>query len=445
MYQQQHPAAAEQPARGLARLGESTPGHVQPDLERLQQKVEAAASFHLLVTPSGGRAAVRARGGVTVGLDAVEMAHRFKLELAPPGRDGVVGTNVVGERLGDITLRWVVVEPGYVACRGHEPAAIPLDPASSQRFVIEEMTFRFASGDGFRCFGSGRTFPMAGARLVTGGIADIVEGSGCFRGRLGNVTLAGEIAPDGGFSGHVMVRVLDPDRTLREAAALPPPEAQGASEPGATYLTWIARKAGGAKEENRFSLTPSGTPRGVNIPVPLSRVWADCAITRGFRVSDLRIGEAIGREIGFGRESRPRTATMGSALTPYQFEGVSLYTFYDPEGANVGTLTANVVEGRSIQVRYPGAPAAPGLRFGYFALIVGGTGCFEGVEGLLYGTAGSVFAPPPAPHVIANLYVARLHDSSGRWRRPALCGAAPSPAPSQAPRSASEWFARHSG
>jgi hypothetical protein len=35
---------------------------------------------------------------------------------------------------------------------------------------------------------------------------------------------------------------------------------------------------------------------------------------------------------------------------------------------------------------------------------------------MIYGSAGSVFAPPPADHVITNLYGARLDDPDGRFR-----------------------------
>jgi hypothetical protein len=95
---------------------------------------------------------------------------------------------------------------------------------------------------------------------------------------------------------------------------------------------------------------------------------------------------------------------------------VSLYSFYDSGGNTVGTLTANVLEGRRFDVRFSRAPQEPGLRFGFFGPIIFGTGCFKGAQGVLYGASGSVFKFPPESHVISNWYVLRLLDPDGKFR-----------------------------
>jgi hypothetical protein len=75
------------------------------------------------------------------------------------------------------------------------------------------------------------------------------------------------------------------------------------------------------------------------------------------------------------------------------------------------------------------------LRFGYFGPIIQGFGCFKGTQGFLYGAAGSVLAPPPADHVISNMYVARISDPEGRFRtavvskKMSLPGSPPEPEP----------------
>jgi hypothetical protein len=382
---------------------------------RLQRLIDEAASFHVLLTPGRTGSVSPGRGGGRVrGIECVEELRRIQMRLDTPSAGVMRGTNVVGPPVGDAYIRWLFVPWRHAARPGGTVDPVPLDRSRSQRFVIEDLAFSFVTGDAFRCFGAGRTFPMPGGRLLAGAVGDVVEGAGSFRQALGNVTLAGDITPDGAFRGHVMVRIVDFDRRLR-AADVPPVE-RGGREDGVTYLTWIAQKGQGADQENGFSIGPSGVPRGLNIPVELKRVTADFAVDGGFRARRLGLHDVIGREIGFGKESRERTGEMGTALIPYQFEGVSRYTFWDRDRRAVGTLTANVLEGRSIRLQIPGDPTAPGLRFGYFGPIVAGTGCFSGVEGMLYGTAGSVFAPPPFPHVISNLYVARLHDPAGRWR-----------------------------
>jgi hypothetical protein len=387
----------------------------------LQRLIDESATFHVLVVRSSGGGTVVRRGADVVGFEATQPIYRLSLALDLPGSAGVTGSNLVGEQAGEAHLRWIVVDRPFVATPGRPPAGVAVDHSRSQRFVMQEATFRFAGGHALRAFGTGRTFPMSddrGApRLAVAAVGEIVDGAGSFRDRPGNLTLSGEVAEDGAFTGHVMIRMLDVDGLLRRDAVS---EARdiGPQEEGITYLTWIAQKSKSPDQENTFSLTPAGRPRGLNIPVELRRVFTDFSSEDGFRVSRLETRDVIGREIGFGREARPRSPGAGTPATPFQFEGVSRYSFYGPRGETVGTLTANVLEGRSIQVALPGATDAPGLRFGYFGPIVCGTGCFANVNGMLYGTAGSVFAPPPAPHIISNLYIARLYDSTSRWKSP---------------------------
>ena len=227
----------------------------------LQHAIDEAASFHLLVTPSGNRGSLVRQAGRTVGFEATEAIYRLELALDMPSAAGVAGTNVAGGQVGEAAFRWLIVERAHAAIPGREPAPIPLDPSQSQRFVMQAATFRFAGGDAFRSFGTGRTFPMADdrgrSRLTVGAVGEIVEGTGCFRERVGNFTLTGELTPEGSFIGHVMVRVLDFEGTLREDAVAPP-RASGALEEGVSYLTWIAQKGSGADQENTFSLSPSG-------------------------------------------------------------------------------------------------------------------------------------------------------------------------------------------
>jgi hypothetical protein len=374
----------------------------------LARLVDQAASFHLLAVP---------------GPDRAQTLHRFDLELEPPSAaHGVRGANTVGESAGRLDLRWSVIPWSWAARPDRQPPAERLDASRSQRITLQEAIFTFANGDGFRSFGTGRTFPvMAGgrARLTVAAVGNLVEGLGRLRGRQGNFTLCGELTADHQIEGHIMVRIVDPDGSLRTGAAPAPAAPPPNPTPDVTYLTWIAQKGESADQENYFSFSQDGQVRGVNIPVALHPVQTGIAsLADGLRVRHLTVGpEVIGLEIGFGRETQPRTSISGTGLNPYQFEGVSEYTFYDRDGrTSVGAFKANFLEGRSFEMELPGAPGQSSLRFSYYGVITGGTGCFRGVQGMLYGTAGSVFNPPPSDHVISNLYVARLHDPDGRFR-----------------------------
>jgi hypothetical protein len=410
----------------------------QPTHEELQHLVDEAASFNVYTMPDGQTPgsviAQPSRPGTVLGVEGSQTVHRFAIDLELPSLDeGVRAANRIGAAVGRLDFRWLMAPQEYVARPDREPPATALDVSRSQRFVMQEMVLSWGDGgDGFYSFGAGRTFPtmMVGGKphLSAMAVGVLTRGFGRMQGYEGNFTLSGELNPEGSFSGNLMMRILDPEGKLRTGQDLPRVEAVASPDPNTTFLTWIAQKAKTPDQENTFSINSDGQVRGLNIPVGLKRVQVDWMPggAAGLTSLDLRLGEVIGREIGFGRESVPRTPGRGTPLAPFQFEGVSRYTFYDAQGRTVGAFTANVVEGRSIQVQLPEAPDQPALRFGYFGPIIEGFGCFAGVHGFLCGAAGSVFAPPPADHVISNMYVARLLDPQGRFRIP---DSAPPPSP----------------
>jgi len=399
--------------------------------DTVQHLVDQAASFNLFVTPDAqaGATAIRAPGGTgeVIGLSASETLHRFDIDLdLPTMSSGMKAVNRVGLASGRLDIRWLIAPHSFAAHPDREPPPTPLDASRSQRFVMQEAVFTLGEGrDGFRTFGTGRTFPMmirGKPQLIAAAVGVFTSGFGNLQECEGNFTLCGQISAAEGFLGHIMVRILDPSGHFRTLSNLPPLEPGPDPDPSTTFLTWIAQKGTGPDQVNAVSLTPEGELRGLNIPVQLKRVEVGFTpdVSAGLRVLDLHTFEVIGREIGFGKESVPRTPTSGVPMAPYQFEGVSRYTFYDPDGGVIGAFTANVIEGRSMNVQLPDAPDLPALRFGYFGPIIQGFGCFEGAKGFLYGAAGSVFAPPPFDHVISNMYVARLSDPYGRFRTAAV-------------------------
>jgi hypothetical protein len=398
------------------------PGPAALTHDEIQHLIDQAASFQTYVIPSDGAvAAVHGPGGI-IGFSARESIHRFQIDLQLPSAAlGVRAANIVGEQLATVEILWLLVPDDFVALPRLRPPATTLDPYRSQRFVMLQTTVEFKSEQGgFQSFGAGRTFPtIVGGqpKLVAAAVGNMVSSTGRFRNHDGNFTVCGELDPQRGFTGNIMIRILDFNGDLRSSGDLPAIQPLPDPDPQTTFLSWIAQKRPDMTQENHFSLTPTGEVRGLNIPVDLKRVHVDAGVgPGGFNCLSLRLGEVMALEVGYGREPKARTPIDGTPLTPHQFEGVSEYTFYDSAHNVVGKFTANVVEGRSIDLGMPRAPQEPALRFGYFAPIVNGKGCFEGTRGMLYGTAGSVFAPPPFDHIISNLYVARIDDPEGRFR-----------------------------
>jgi hypothetical protein len=207
---------------------------------------------------------------------------------------------------------------------------------------------------------------------------------------------------------------------LRTQEPLPPLEASPAQDSEATFLIWVGQKGTGADQINRFSFTPDGQPRGLNISTELKRAYVRFTDQGplGLRSSDLQTGAIFGKEIGFGPLSPPGVPMTGTALRPFSFGGVARYSLFDEDEKTVGAITTNILEGRRFDMELVGAPGEPAFRFGFFGPIVSGSGCFREVEGMFYGVSGSVLRPPPGGHVVTHFYLARLNDPEGRFRAP---------------------------
>ena len=390
----------------------------------IQKLVDQSAGFNLFVVPNQSTGS--GNNGAT-GFSTTGQLHRFDVLLQQPSTGKVQATNTYGEIVGDLNMQWSMIADDFLACPDRQPPATKLNPAVSQRFAMQEMTFRFGSGeDGFKSFGTGRTFPMMVGnqpRIVVGAIGNVTESFGKFRGHGGNYTLCGDLTPNG-FQGNVLVRFQDSQHDLRTQDNLPSIQPQAEPDSGTTYLLWAAQK--GEEQpgvQNHFSFGPDEQVRGMDITTQLKILQFDFAEPRSFAIKDFAVGQdIIGLEIGFGRGSVPGASPTGTALSPFLFEGVAQYSFFDPRGKTVGALLTNVIEGRRFDMALPGAPGAPATRFGFFGPIVYGTGCFAGAEGMFYGSSGSVFYPPPGDHIVTHFYMARLNDPNGKFRVAAKTG-----------------------
>ena len=396
------------------------------NLTELQRLVDQVALFHLFAGPDSGAsgAGIHANSSSEgiVGFDTCETLHRFDIKLDLPSKQsGVRADNILGERIGQLELCWMMIPPDFMANPSVEPPPTIFNASRSQRFVMQKMIFKMGERDGFNSFGTGRTFPTmvnGVPRLIAAAVGNINEGFGKFQRHEGNFTLCGELTPERGFMGHIIVRVIDEDGSLRTKEDLPPLKPQPDLEPDVTYLAWAAQKVEGMNLENRPSFSADGQIRGLNIPVALKHavVGLPAVDSRGFRCNELQVGEVIGLEIGFGRAAQPDPTVPGTALNPFRFEGVARYSFHDRERRDVGAITTNVLEGRRFDMKLAAAPEQPALRFGFFGPMVYGSGCFEGAEGFFYGATGSILQIVPPLHVITHLYVARLFDPTGRFR-----------------------------
>src|SRR5206468_3790841 len=59
-----------------------------------------------------------------------------------------------------------------------------------------------------------------------------------------------------------------------------------------------------------------------------------------------------------------------------------VFSFFDREGKTLGTVNANMIEGRAMRTELEGAPM-PVFRFAGFGPLLGGTGFFDGADGMM--------------------------------------------------------------
>ena len=269
---------SKQPGTGPASARAPAPSPSQPNIsvESMQHLLDQAAYCNLLSIPgtNSSTAVVNAPGnsGSVIGFRINEVLHRFEVTTEPPNRErGVVATSVVGEAIGQSHQRWMPIPQRYEAAPGREPPPTPLAPSQSQCFVMLDATYTFGdSKDGFRGFGTGFTVPAmihGRSRLDAVAVGTIREGFGQLRGHnLGAYVYAGTIAPEHGFTGNLLLRVMYPEGTIHTESTLPPSEPRRDSAPGITYFV----TPGQAREEQVVKpvICPDGQLQGLQITLP---------------------------------------------------------------------------------------------------------------------------------------------------------------------------------
>lgn len=375
--------------------------------EQLQNVVDAAAILNLFVAPTSSESS------------GTSPLLKFDCGLESNANSPIFRNRLSGQ-VGEFVCQPVAVPhrsrplPGRVQ-------TIPFDRDSQQRVAFSSCRLVFEGVGEVECFGTGRTYPMVFSRepcLAISAVADVNNGTGSFVGAIGNLTFCGFLTDKFQFCGHIILRLLDENGVLISGSANSSTDHQSTPlELGVTFLNFVGQKGDGPDQENQFSISGKGSPRGLNISTELRESHVDFSTDAGrLSVRRLRLGDAIGKEIGFGPLPPPGLPAEGLSNRPFPFEGVARYSFQNQRGSTVGAITTNVVEGRRFDVGFQRAPDRVGYRFGFFGPITYGTGQFEGTTGIFYGASASFLTPPPGDHVVTHFYAAMLYDPKGRFR-----------------------------
>jgi hypothetical protein len=339
--------------------------------------------------------------GRLFGVDVNEMLHRFELRTAAPDRTGFQHENRIGEAIGRVHIRWMVAPDNFDAAPGLVPPPTVLDPTRSQRFVMLDGDLRFRDGphSGFHAFGAGRTFPTLtpqGPQLQVGAVINLLEGFGRLRGLPGTIVVNGHIRPPNELALNLMGRFVDPAGRLAARSAVDRVRPMRPMDRGTTFVAVLGENDPDRPTEPVFAADGRMLGARVQERLRLVRLEFDSAST-GIE-GRARVGSPVGRVTA----TLYFDATDPRPVLPIRTtDGV--FTFEDVDGRVVGTIRADMVEGRAFRTALPGAPTSV-FRFGGFGPITGGSGAFAGVAGLMSMNAAISTRPP----TLSNLYVLRL-------------------------------------
>lgn len=385
----------------------------------VQHLIDQAAFINTYATQDPDRASniIKDASGKAIGMELKEILHRFDVNVRPPEtKCGVSVTNVVGRTIGEFTHRWFVIPDDFAASPGQRPAPASLDSSRSQRFVMDDGVFKFGDS-GFNGFGTGTTYPVNSngrQQLLVAAVGEVLDGYGRFKGLEGSYVLSGEITTQGSFEGNLQIRVLDPGSQIRTDSEVGPVEGIYKPSSNFSYLMFRGQK----KNENvktTYIIGPNGLPQGFKLKQELRIVHLHSILGRSGKLrSSVRLGQSIGWMSSEVFLDILNPGAPGTSAAPIPFSSYNVFTFTDDAGNAIGSFAAEGGEGRSFNVRLPGAPGQQALRFGAFQTLADGTGCFAGVQGLF--TDNSIVGV--APHVTSTLYVACICDPEGKFRAP---------------------------
>jgi hypothetical protein len=270
------------------------------------------------------------------------------------------------------------------------------------------LAFRDGARSGFEAFGAGRTFPMfvgGGTELGLGASIDVLRGHGALAGLAATNVVNGYIEPPSGLVLTFLLRVMDPARRLRAGGGVSRFVERAHPAPGTTVIGCIGEPD--PDQPTRLIVGPDGSMVGSRVVERLRLVHLSYDITECARMrARLLEGPVVGRAEGI-LQFNPFTSAPNIPIRTS--DGV--FTFFDRTGCPVGTIFADVADGRAYPTPVSGLPL-PVFRFGGFGPCSGGSGNFAGLSGMMsLNAAISVF-----PRTLSNFYLFRLHDPEGRCR-----------------------------
>jgi len=381
--------------------------------ELVQSVIDQAGHFNMLVraTPGSNSGAITEPSGRLTGFRHDHAIHPLRIASRVPSATApLTARNLTGDPTGRLTDRWVFMPNASAPHPAEEPATAAFDPVHEQRFAMVDQKFVFGDGrDGFHGFGTGQTRPTetAGNSVIATAVGTITQGFGRFAGHNeGTYVCCGIFDPTLGFAGNILLRVVDPQKTLHRTRGIS--ELRGRSGAG-NGITWLVFRGQAVPTDAvKPNIGPAGRPVGLIVQQGLRMIDMDFTI-RGTRSLDSAV--LIGPRFGSitAKVVFDVNAPGGSISDPIPFTSYDEFVIADQSGRTVGSFVANTTDGRVFKTLIGGKQ--PGIRFGGTGRILAGTGVFDGISGTMTDNSVVCFEP----HVSASVYLLRVDDPDGRF------------------------------
>jgi len=242
-------------------------------------------------------------------------------------------------------------------------------------------------------------------------VIDVLEGFGALYG-LSNETLPGAtmvingfITPPNDLALCLIVRVMDPNGELAARAPVPPMISWDPTPTGSGVFLFFLGEPDPRRPTGFYG--PAGAPTR-------ALVYENLRLVRiGFDKDSLQSSTEEGAIVG--NASANLSCNFANELTVTQAFGTGgVFNFHDRQGRSLGSVYADMEEGRAFRTSLPGAPW-PVFRMGGFGRIglrTRGTGIFAGAQGMM-SMNGVLSVYPPS---LSNLYVLRFEDPYGQMQ-----------------------------
>lgn len=343
-----------------------------------------------------------------------EALHRFAVTMEVDPQGLAASNRISRNPIGNVSIRWTPIPDDYAPSPGVSPPPTLLNPFRSQRFTMlnGQLTFDDPKVSGVQAFGSGRTFPVAGSTgsLNIGAVIDVLEGFGALYG-LSSQTLPGAtmvingfIKPPQDLALNLILRVMDPNGELTSITPVPPLMGALPTPAGSGKFLFFLGEAD-PRRPMRLLYGPGGEPIGAHVVETLRLVNLDFSVDGA---ASLRTSTREGPVVGTASALLYCSFQDQLTVVPAQTTG-SVFSFHDLQGRSLGSVCANMVEGRAFRTYLPGAPY-PVFRLGGFGPLFRGTGIFAGAQGMM--SVNGVVSAFPA--TLSNLYVLRIENPDSR-------------------------------